>query len=198
MHFLFFFFLLSTTAGPNDSLASIRKPSESTYILLESIDHNLDGIETLCPLDIRNRNNGKHSYFHTSTFGILEQLPLELMNMTLIQLDIQSLTTSRRVNRRAMQVVDQIPQYKKIILHARSSIQGILRISAGNSFSCQYETLHSSVIFVVMWADTCSWLHVAVFVSSVSPRRMSTSHCCEQMRCGNLDFVVRMWQLYLL
>lgn len=67
----------------------------------------------------------------------LEHLPLELMNMLLIQHDIQSLTNFRRVNQRAMQVIDQIPQYKRIFLYAPSTIQGILSINTGTSFSCQ-------------------------------------------------------------
>ncbi|OJJ87589.1 uncharacterized protein ASPGLDRAFT_163897 [Aspergillus glaucus CBS 516.65] len=75
--------------------------------------------------------------------GSLEQLPLELINMVLIQLEIQSLTDFQRVNKRAMQVVDSIPQYKKIILHAPASIRGSLSISTGSLFSCQelYEKL---------------------------------------------------------
>ena len=113
-------------------MAAICKTSESTYMFLESIDHTLDDIQNPCPLD-----NGRHSYPHTSTLGNLEQLPLELINMLLIQLDIQSLTNFRRANQRAMQVIDQIPQYKKIILYAPSTIQGIPSINTGASFSCQ-------------------------------------------------------------
>lgn len=119
-------------------MAAIRKTSESTYVFLESRDHTLDDIENLCPLD-----NGQHSRFPSYTLGSLEQLPVELINMVLIQLEIRSLTDFRRVNRRAMQVVDSIPQYKKIILHAATSIRGSLSIGTGNLFSCQelYEKL---------------------------------------------------------
>lgn len=90
-----------------------------------------------CPLD-----NGKHTNSDTTTtadksLGHLERLPLELINMVLMQLDIRSLTDFRRVNRRAMQTIDNIPQYGKIVTHAPISLQGTLSIGSGRYFSCQ-------------------------------------------------------------
>lgn len=69
-------------------------------------DHTLDEIRNLCCLD-----NGRHRPIPKYALGALEQLPLEIIHMVLIQLDIRSLTDFRHVNQRALQVVDSIPQY---------------------------------------------------------------------------------------
>jgi hypothetical protein len=56
-------------------------------------DHTLDEIWNLCCLD-----NGRHSPILKYTLRALEQLPLELINIVLTQLDIRSLTDFQRVN----------------------------------------------------------------------------------------------------
>ncbi|KAK2845244.1 hypothetical protein FQN49_005913 [Arthroderma sp. PD_2] len=105
---------------------------------IRGTDHRLDDIEDLCPLD-----NGRHQHVTTSNIGALEQLPLELLHMMLVQLDIRSLTDFRRVNGRARQLTDSIPQYQKIIKHAPETIRGILSIETGRWFTCEnlYKTL---------------------------------------------------------
>ncbi|KAH2761567.1 hypothetical protein KXW10_000389 [Aspergillus fumigatus] len=101
-------------------------------------DHTLDEIRNLCCLD-----NGRHRPIPKYALGALEQLPLEIINLVLTQLDIRSLTDFRRVNQRALQVVDSIPQYKAIIKHAPASLRGIISIGTGRWISCQdlYEKL---------------------------------------------------------
>ncbi|KAH6982313.1 hypothetical protein BKA56DRAFT_585681 [Ilyonectria sp. MPI-CAGE-AT-0026] len=97
-------------------------------------------LSTLCPLD-----NGRHidaakpaRYFA----GQLDDLPLEILTLVMLYLDILSLTTFRRVNRRAMDVVDSIPQYAAIIKHCPDIIRASLSIEA-DSFSLNrlYATL---------------------------------------------------------
>lgn len=73
----------------------------------------------------------------TQTLGALEQLPLELLHMILIQLDIPSLIAFARVNRRATLVIDSFPQYKAIRTHAPVTLWGIFTIGAGRWISCQ-------------------------------------------------------------
>ncbi|KAF1948222.1 hypothetical protein CC80DRAFT_586114, partial [Byssothecium circinans] len=46
--------------------------------------------------------------------GTLDALALELIQSVLVQLDISSLMNFRRVNPRALQVVDDLPQYREI------------------------------------------------------------------------------------
>lgn len=71
------------------------------------------------------------------TLGTLEQLPLELLHMILTQLTIRSLTHFRHVNRRALQIVYSIPQYKAIAVYAPASLCGILSIGTGEWMPCQ-------------------------------------------------------------
>ena len=120
--------------------------SETKYIIVADSENNLNEIHlrdrthpkdptiNLCPLD-----NGKHCSSPTSstTLGILEQLPLELINMILMRLDIRSLTDFRRVNKRAMQAIDAIPEYKKIVTHAPFSLRASLSIETAKNYTCQ-------------------------------------------------------------
>lgn len=114
-------------------MSAIQKLSDSTYIFLGLVDNTLDDIERVCGLDYRN-------YRRVPCYGLgrLETLPLEILQMILLLLDIRSITDFRRVNRQASLVVDQIPQYKQIIVHAPASIRGCLSIGTGRLFSCQY------------------------------------------------------------
>jgi hypothetical protein len=75
--------------------------------------------------------------------GALDQLPTELLQGLLPQLDLCSLMQFRRVNRRAIEVVESILQYKAIATHASNVLQGALRTGAGNWISCEtvYEKL---------------------------------------------------------
>ena len=114
-------------------MSASRMLSDSTYIFLSLIDHMLDDIEGLCDL-----KNGRDRRVPCYGLGTLETLPLEVLQMVLLRLDILSITDFRRVNRQARLVVDQIPQYKQIIVHAPASIRGCLNIGTGCLFSCQY------------------------------------------------------------
>jgi len=75
--------------------------------------------------------------------GTLDILPLELLQGLLSQLDLYTLTGFRRVNRRAIEVVESIPQYKAVTTHARNVLRGILSIETGQWISCEtvYEKL---------------------------------------------------------
>ena len=75
--------------------------------------------------------------------GALDALPLEILHMVLASLDLSALVRFRRVNQRAMEVVESIPQYKAITTHARSALRGILIVGRGSFISCDtlYEAL---------------------------------------------------------
>ncbi|KAH8881289.1 hypothetical protein GQ53DRAFT_626475, partial [Thozetella sp. PMI_491] len=83
-------------------------------------------ISAQCPLD-----NGRHDTTPTCTLGKLD-IPLELLANVLVHLDVPSLTAFRRVNRRAMQVVDSIPPYAMIYQHCRSILRYILAMGAAH------------------------------------------------------------------
>ena len=88
-------------------------------------------------------HNG-HTYgSSTVDLGVLDKLPLELLQFLLSQLDLRTFETFRRVNQRALEVTESIPQYKAIATHARTALRGILSIETGPWITCEilYEKL---------------------------------------------------------
>jgi len=98
---------------------------------------------TRCPLD-----NGRcidASIAPHCVVGQLDQLPTELLTQVLLYLDLPSLTCFRRVNRRAMEIVDSLPQYAAIFRHCPNIIRAIISIQA-DAFDCHtlYKTLSTT------------------------------------------------------
>ncbi|KAK2767547.1 hypothetical protein FQN54_003705 [Arachnomyces sp. PD_36] len=75
--------------------------------------------------------------------GILERLPLEVIQMVILQLDLLSLTRFRLVNRLAKKVTGLIPEYQRIIEHAREAFLSILAVEMGHLITCQ--TLYDKI-----------------------------------------------------
>lgn len=75
--------------------------------------------------------------------GTLEALPPEMMVKILSQLDLRTLADFRCVNRRALELVDALPEYKAIVTHARNALRGIVSIETGRwiTLSALYEKL---------------------------------------------------------
>ncbi|EFZ03050.1 F-box domain protein [Metarhizium robertsii] len=128
-------------------------------------DNTLDNAQltTRCPLD-----NGRHtdaSIPARHSVGQLDQLPAELLIQVLLCTDIPSLTAFRRVNRRAMELVDSVPEYAAIIKHCPDIIRAILAVEA-DAFDCRvlYRTLSTSR------CSTCS--HFGDFLYLVDCRRV--------------------------
>jgi hypothetical protein len=110
-----------------------RRPNLKDFTL----DDN-DLVRT-CPLD-----NYKHHLEPKHDLGILETLPLELLGLVLVQIDLRSLTDFRRINNRAMQVVDSILEYRLMHRHTSNLIRGILSVELGSHVSVQalFKTLN--------------------------------------------------------
>ncbi|KAG6083484.1 hypothetical protein E4U31_006825 [Claviceps sp. LM219 group G6] len=83
-------------------------------------------LEKRCPLD--NMQTAERSILASQSFCC--------------NLDIPSLTDLRRVNRRAMDIVDSVPQYAALIKHCPNIVRAILSIKA-DAFDCNvlYKTL---------------------------------------------------------
>ncbi|TWU71610.1 hypothetical protein ED733_000479 [Metarhizium rileyi] len=120
-------------------------PDFSTYTKQSICDNTLDDaqLETRCPLD-----NGRYidaSIPARFSVGQLDHLPAELLIQILLYIDLPSLTHFRRVNRRAMELVDSIPQYAAIIKNCPNIIRAILSIQA-DAFNCDilYTTLSTT------------------------------------------------------
>ncbi|KAH8733112.1 hypothetical protein GQ44DRAFT_781942 [Phaeosphaeriaceae sp. PMI808] len=75
--------------------------------------------------------------------GVLDTLPTELLDEVLLELDLDTLFTFRRVNRRAKEVVDCLPQYEAIVTYAPNTLMGIQNIKTGSWITCRrlYEKL---------------------------------------------------------
>lgn len=111
-----------------------------TFPRLNLKDNTLDDNDLVrrCPLDNDHACNTPQQ-----DLGALDALPLELLQVLLAQLDLRTLTDFRRVNQRALQVVDSIPGYKAITTHAPNALRGILSIGTGRWITC--ETLHDKL-----------------------------------------------------
>ena len=73
----------------------------------------------------------------TCSLGDLDRLPLEILREILIDVDLLSLYTVRRVNRRAMHVVDHLPQRRSIITHCAVALRGIFAIGISSLITCR-------------------------------------------------------------
>ncbi|KAH9884600.1 hypothetical protein F4778DRAFT_556881 [Xylariomycetidae sp. FL2044] len=100
---------------------------------LRIVDHTLDDAEldARCPLD-----NGRHVILPKTSAGQLDLLPPELIDEVLRMLDIPTLTTFRRVNQRAMHLVDSLPPYRRLWTSCRTILRAVVSINAA-SFSCE-------------------------------------------------------------
>ncbi len=67
-------------------------------------------LERPCPFD-----NRRHNTQDIATLGTLETLPVELLQMILLDLDLQSLTPLRSANRHTRLTIDTLWHYNEII-----------------------------------------------------------------------------------
>lgn len=122
-------------------MAAIWKTTESTYNFLNTNDNTLDDIDnayySACQFNFGSPQYG---------LGVLDRLPLEIIHLTLLQLDMESLSDFRRVNKRARLITESIPQYKRILVHAPTAVRGCLNIKTARFFSCRdlYEKLSTA------------------------------------------------------
>lgn len=113
-----------------------RSTTDLKYVMSNIQDHTLDDINGICRID-----NGQNGHpLPNRTLGTLERLPSEILHIILTQLTIQSLTNLRRVNRRALQTVYSIPQYRAIATHAPAALCGILSIGLDSGFHAKIST----------------------------------------------------------
>ena len=55
--------------------------------------------------------------------GVLESLPVEVIQTVAFQLDLRSLTSMRLVNRRLTDIIDRLPQYDLVMTYAREAMR---------------------------------------------------------------------------
>lgn len=95
-----------------------------------------------CPLDNARSINNTTTSSPRCSVGQLDQLPSEMLISVLLFVDIPSLTRFRRVNRRAMDLVDSVPQYAALIKQCPGVVRATVSLEA-DAFDCNtlYETL---------------------------------------------------------
>ncbi|GJD02227.1 F-box domain-containing protein [Colletotrichum higginsianum] len=122
-------------------------PERTVYMKQNICDNTLDNAQLAkrCPLDYANGRCADASAPARNPAGQLDQLPAELLIQVLLYTDLPSLTCFRRVNRRAMQLVDSVPQYAAILRHCPDIIRAIISIQA-DAFDCNtlYATLSTT------------------------------------------------------
>jgi len=99
-------------------------------------------LEQFCPLD-----HGKHhadSPADLRGLGRLITLPFEILSTIFSQLDIRSLFTCCRLNRRAMYLMDSLQEYRDIIHFVPNAIRGALSIESSSYLT---STIFHTAIF---------------------------------------------------
>ena len=102
----------------------------------------------------------------TYSLGKLDILPPEILTDVCSQLDLQSLTDLRRVNKHAMQIVDSIPQYQVILREAPDALRAMLSIGSA-SFST-LEDLYTTLC--TAFCETCN--HFGGYLYLITCRRV--------------------------
>lgn len=75
--------------------------------------------------------------------GVLETLPLELLQLILARLDLRSVMNVRYVNRRCADLVDSLPELRTIARHGQNALRGSLAINTAATISV--EKLHQQL-----------------------------------------------------
>ncbi|KAI1504210.1 hypothetical protein F5X99DRAFT_54165 [Biscogniauxia marginata] len=127
------------------TLLTADQLEEYGYRKSRIVDHTLDDarLATRCPLD-----NGRHHGQPKHPAGRLDLLPAELMAEVLLALDLPSLTAFRRVNRRAMGLVDSLRQYLMVFNHCPDVLRAVVSIDAKH-FDC-------ATLFQTLSTTTCA------------------------------------------
>jgi hypothetical protein len=104
-----------------------------TQLPLRITDHTLDQNLSSLSLTIQGHSGTPASH----DLGNLRSLPVELLHEISGSVDICALTHFRCVNKRAVELVDSLPEYKAIALYAPNALLGILSIRTGQWITCQ-------------------------------------------------------------
>ena len=113
-------------------------------------------------------DNGRHVIVPKRSVGQLDLLPVELINQVLGMLDIPTLTTFRRVNQRAMHLVDSLPTYRRLWTFCPDVLRAIISINAA-SFACE-------TLFEALTRGKCeSCNHLGDYLYLITCRRVCYS-----------------------
>ena len=99
-------------------------------------------------LDENLLTDGLPTYSHArqppkADLGVLDKLPLELLHEILAQLDIVTAVALRRANRRALELIESMPEHHAIAKSVPNLIRAFLSIGTGQQIT--YETLYKKL-----------------------------------------------------
>ncbi|KAF2663973.1 hypothetical protein BT63DRAFT_444403 [Microthyrium microscopicum] len=100
--------------------------SGQTYLYQSQHYYNLGDklSKAVRPKSRQTQETAKHG------LGAMSILPVEVIQMTLLEVDLKALLQFRAVNRHAQQLVEGLHEYKAVITHAQLALRGSLRIGA--------------------------------------------------------------------
>ena len=117
-------------------------------------------LERTCPLD-----NSRIYAAPKHDLGQLDLLPLEILQATLVQVDLRTLTGLRRVNRRARQVISSIPDYRNIVNHSPTTLRACLSIE-----TAKFTTPEG--LWNILTTATCSCGRLGSYISLLTFQRL--------------------------
>ena len=104
---------------------------------IEAYTINLQTLEKKCPLDQLSPCSSLPPKESTPIYplGRLDDLPHEILSSILHQVDLQTLTDFRSLNRQARIIVNSLSQYKDVVVHAPHALRAILSTGMAPSFT---------------------------------------------------------------
>ena len=125
--------------------------SELTYERqdMQDLSINLKTLARNCPLtQTSSTRSAKDS--HLQTLGLFDNLPLEILQNILQQLDLHTLTLMQSLNRTAKLLVHSLPQYRDIVAHAPNALRAMLSTGMASYYSIDdlYGSLRSQECFL--------------------------------------------------
>jgi hypothetical protein len=108
---------------PHEALSVLADPRPDRNVIVLSIAPN--------PFTV----NINYSTTNLSTLGVLDKLPLELLNAILRGFDIRTVFKLRMLNRRMRMIIDTFSPYKTIARHAPEVVAALIRTGVASFFT---------------------------------------------------------------
>jgi len=113
---------MNTSMEQAITLPTVPKPSNRLRLNDWDIDRLVRHQQSTIPRDVLIRHvrldNGRHAMnidANAPNLGTISDLPMELQRAIVLNMDIQTLLVWRRVNKRAMHLVAEMSEWKKVL-----------------------------------------------------------------------------------
>jgi hypothetical protein len=109
-----------------------------THKVLGRLILDANGLVRRCPLDYTRHDTSLSSQIQCNNLGTFDRLPAELQHLILEELDLQSLLTFRRMNRKALHFINNLSSWRKILVHAPNTIRMAIGLKVASRFSLKH------------------------------------------------------------